>query len=42
MYTIYKKNFGLIAVLLKLFGGHIYFRGPRCYTINLWLCCGGW
>ena len=23
-------------------GGHIYFRGPRGYTINLWLCCGGW
>jgi len=22
--------------------GHIYFRGPRGYTINLWLCCGGW
>jgi len=21
--------------------GHIYF-GPRGYTINLWLCCGGW
>jgi len=22
--------------------GHIYFRGPCGYTINLWLCCGGW
>ena len=24
-----------------MFWGRIYFRGPRGYTINLWLCCGG-